>query len=245
MREQAVGTIGDPDSFAQSQIKMHTDDLNKKLAQLAELNGKLAQSQAGGSCNNDLLDQRDALLDEISQAIPLTTTTNTNGTVNVYIGNQTVVKGGEVKLTLNAVQTDDEDNPVEIQLVDEDGKVKVDDITKDLSSGSLKAILDSGGVNGLTYKSVLNEIDKIAKAFAEEMNRIQTGTADGTIPYCIDENGQLVQATEPIFIAEGGGDFTAGNIKINPNLLQNPSALLLMRFPIRSISVFWLKALRT
>ncbi len=231
MREQAVGTIGDPDSFAQSQIKMHTDDLNKKLAQLAELNGKLAQSQAGGSCNNDLLDQRDALLDEISQAIPLTTTTNTNGTVNVYIGNQAVVKGGEVKLTLNAVQTDDEDNPVEIQLVDEEGKVKVDDITKDLSSGSLKAILDSGGVNGLTYKSVLNEIDKIAKAFAEEMNNIQTGTADGTIPYCIDENGQLVQATEPIFIAEGGGDFTAGNIKINPNLLQNPRLIATARGP--------------
>lgn len=222
LREQAVGTVGDADSFDKSVIKMSVDELNEKLAQLAQVNGDIAQSMAGGSCSNDLLDKRDALLDEISQAIPLKTSTNQNGTVNIYIGGQTVVKGGDVKLTLNAVQTTDDDNPVQIQLLDKDGNLKAEDISDSLTSGSLKAILDSGGSEGLSYKSVLNEIDRIAKAFAQEMNNIQTGTADGTIPYCLDENGQLKQATEPIFIAEGGGDFTAANIKINAAIVQDP-----------------------
>ena len=125
MREQAVGTIGDPDSFDKSQIKMSVDELNNKLAQLAEINTEISKSMAGGSANNDLLDQRDVLLDEISQAMPLTITTNTNGTVNVHLGNKVLVEGGEQKLQLKAVQTDDENNPVAIQLLDmEENTVK-------------------------------------------------------------------------------------------------------------------------
>ena len=229
MREQAVGTIGDPDSFDKSQIKMSVDELNDKLAQLAEINTEISKSMAGGSANNDLLDQRDVLLDEISQAMPLTITTNTNGTVNVHLGNKVLVEGGEQKLQLNAVQTDDENNPVAIQLLDMEGNVKKSDVTDQFTSGSIKAIIDSGADGELSYKSTLDEIDRIAKAFAEEMNNIQTGTADGTIPYCIDENGQLVQATEPIFVAEGGGDFTAANIKINDAILKDPKLIATAR----------------
>ena len=225
MREQAVGTIGDPDSFSKSQIKMSVDELNNKLAQLAEINTEISKSTAGGSSNNDLLDKRDVLLDEISQMMPLTITSNTNGTVNVHLGNTVLVQGGEQKAQLNAVQTTDDNNPVSIQLVDMEGNVRKQDVT----SGSIKAILDSGADGELSYKSVLNELDRIAKAFAQEVNNIQTGTADGTIPYCIDENGQLTQATEPIFVAEGGGDFTAANIKINSEILKNPKLIATAR----------------
>ena len=229
MREQAVGTIGDPDSFSKSQIKMSVDELNNKLAQLAEINTEISKSTAGGSSNNDLLDKRDVLLDEISQMMPLTITSNTNGTVNVHLGNTVLVQGGEQKAQLNAVQTTDENNPVAIQLVDMEGNVRKQDVSDRLTSGSIKAILDSGADGELSYKSVLDELDRIAKAFAQEVNNIQTGTADGTIPYCIDENGQLTQATEPIFVAEGGGDFTAANIKINDAILKDPKLIATAR----------------
>ena len=234
-RTQAVGDINDPDTFKDSTIKMTTDSLNEKLKQLAEVNGKIAQSCASGSASNDLLDQRDALLDELSEMIPLTTTTNENLTVNVYIGNQTVLKGGEQKLFFNAVQTDDDNNPVKIQLVDSEGNVKNDNINDTLTSGALKGLLDVGGTGSLSYKSVLNEIDKIAKAFAEQMNNIQTGIgADGvadSIPYCYANTDPktLTQATEPLFIASDGGDFTAANIKINENILNNTDLLATAR----------------
>lgn len=229
LREQMVGSVDDPDKLTSSKVKMTVDELNAKFDQLAKVNGDIAQSMASGSASNDLLDQRDALLDEISEVMPLKTSTNSNGTVDVYVGNIVAVKGGEVRYHLEAVQTTDDNNPVRIQLVNDEGTVKNTDISEFLTSGSLKAILDAGGSEELSYKSVLNEIDRIAKAFATEMNNIQTGTADGTIPYCFDENGQLQQATEAIFIAEGGGDFTAANIKINENLLKDPNLLATAR----------------
>lgn len=234
-REQAVGKVGDPDSFEDSTIKMTTDSLNEKLSKLAEINGKIAQSFASGSASNDLLDQRDALLDELSGMMPLTITTNQNLTVNVIIGDKTVVKGGEQRLFFEAVQTADDDNPVQINLKDKDGNIKINNANEYITSGSLKGLLDIGGVGELSYKSVLSEIDKIAKAFADEMNKIQTGLgADGvagSIPYCIADTDPktLTQATEPLFVASDGGDFTAGNIKINENILNNTDLIATAR----------------
>lgn len=231
-RKQAVGEVGDPDSLDSSTVKLTTDTLNTKLQQLADVNGKIAQSFASGSASNDLLDQRDALLDELSEIIPINVTTNENLTVNVHIGNKTVVKGGEQKLFFDVVQTADDNDPVHIQLKDKDGSVRLNNVNDVLTSGSLKGIIESGGTGDVSYKTVLNEIDRLAQAFAQEMNNIQTGLgADGTagsIPYCI-QNGVLTQATEPMFTAEGGGPFTAGNIKINQNILDDPGLIATAR----------------
>lgn len=231
-REAAVGDISNPDTFDSSKIKMSTDALNEKLQQLAEINGKIAQSYASGSASNDLLDRQDAILDELSEMMPLTVTTNENLTVNISIGNQTVLKGGEQKLFFEAVQTTNDNDPVHIQLVDKDGVVKNSDISGSLKSGSLKALLEIGGTGDASYKSILGELDRIAQAFGDELNKIQTGIgADGTagsIPYCI-QNGVLTQATEPLFKAEGGGAFTAENIKINMNIKNNPGLVATAR----------------
>lgn len=234
LRTQAVGDINDPDSFESSQIKMNVDDLNKKLSMLADVNGKIAQSNASGSASNDLLDQRDALLDEISTMVPLTVTENENNTVNIIIDNKTVVKGGEQKLTLQAVQTTDDDNPVKIQLVDKDGNVKSDDISGSLKSGSLKAIMEMGGTDELSYKFVLNKLDEIANAFAAEMNNIQTGVLniDGvtTDAYCLSADGKtLVKSTTNMFVSKDGNPINAGNIKVNDAIMDDPHLIAAAR----------------
>lgn len=231
-REAAVGDINNPDTFDSSQVKMSTDSLNEKLQQLAEVNGKIAQSFASGSASNDLLDKQDALLDELSEMIPITVTTNENLTVNISLGGKTVLKGGEQKLFFEAVQTADDNDPVHIQLKDKDGVVKSANVNGSLKSGSLKALVEMGGTGDASYKSILNELDRIAQAFGDELNKIQTGLGtDGTagsIPYCI-QNGVLTQATEPMFVAQGGGAFTAENIKINQNILDDPSLVATAR----------------
>lgn len=239
-RTAAVGELGDQNSFDKSTIKLSVDELNDKLKQLATVNGHIAQSSTGNSANNNLLDQRDKLLDEISSIIPLTTTTNPNNTVNVYIGNQAVVKGGEQKFEIKAIQGTTEANPVKIQLVDKDGVVKNDDISGSLKTGSLKAIIDSGSTTGTTYKSVQDEIDRIANAFAEEMNKIQNGTttnADGTVstPMFIDANGKLRPSTTPLFVTNDGSTpppFTAGNITINPDVVSDPKLIATARLNV-------------
>jgi flagellar hook-associated protein 1 FlgK len=178
------------------------------------------------------LDLRDSLLDEISEVIPVTISTNNNLTVNLHLGNKSILKAGEQKLFFEAVQTDDVDNPVRIQLKDKDDVVRVQDISDSLTTGGLKGILDAGGSGELSYKAVLDEIDRIAFAFATEMNNIQTGLGTdgvaGSIPYCV-QNGVLVQAAEPIFVSEGGGAFTAESIKINEKLLADPGLIATAR----------------
>lgn len=234
MREKAVGTVGDPESFTNSQINMSVEELNDKLGQLAKVNGDIAQSMSSGSASNDLLDKRDMILDEISQYLPINTTSNSNGTVDLIIDGKTVVKGGEQRLNIEAVQSNDPDNPVRIQLTDNEGHVKKADISDSLSTGSLKAILDSGGTEDLSYQSVLNELDKLANAFATEMNRIQAGLGDGgTIPFCLSPDGKtLIPAVNNFFeTKDGSTNFTAANIKVTDALLNDPNLVATARGP--------------
>jgi flagellar hook-associated protein 1 FlgK len=235
-RNQAVGTLGDANSFASSDVKLATDELNEKLKQLATINGKIAQSTYEGSANNNLLDQRDALLDDISSKIPLTLTYNQNNTVNVLIGNQYVVRGGEHKLDIKAAQGITEDKPVEIQLIDKEGNVKTQDVSDLLTSGSLKAIIDSGGAEGVSYTNTLKEIDRIAAAFAMEMNKIQTEVIDGKSPLYIDSDGKLTLSLTPLFVTSDGAVdalgnpvFTAENIKFNDEISKHPNLIATAR----------------
>lgn len=223
---QAVGTFGDADSFEVSMIKTETDSLDAKLQQLAELNNLVAQNPD----SNTVLDQRDALLDEISTMIPLNTTKNENGTINVIIDGQTVVKGGEKRLTIEAVQGDDENHPVKIQLVDADGNIKSEDISDSLTDCGLSAILQAGEGDSFGYKTILNDLDKLASAFAQEMNRIQTqADANGT-PMYIGPDGTLVESTTQFFVTkDGSADFTAGNITINQALIDDPTLVATAR----------------
>ena len=221
---QAVGTVGDPDSFESSLIKTNVDSLDSKLSQLAELNNQIAQNPT----SNALKDQRDMLLDDISSMIPLTTTTNENGTVNVIIDGQTVIKGGEKRLTIEAVQGDDPNHPVKIQLKDSEGNIKNDDISDKLGNCSLSAILQAGSGDSFGYKTLLNDLDKLASAFAQEMNRIQT-QADAT-PMYIGPDGTLVESTTPLFVTKDGtGNFTAGNIQINQAVIDDPTLVATAR----------------
>lgn len=231
-RTDAVGKIGDPDSFNTSTIKLSVDDLNQKLGQLAKINGEIAQSSTGNSANNNLLDQRDALLDELSGIIPLKTTTNPNNTVNVYIDNQVVVKGGEQKLQIKATQGATDDHPVNIQLLDMEGNIKKNDVSDSLKSGGIKAIIDTGSTSGTTYKTVQDEIDRIANAFAQEMNRIQTATDANGTPMFINANGRLEPSTTPLFVTNDGSTpppFTAANITINQAVVDDPKLVATAR----------------
>lgn len=226
---QTVGILGDPDSFESSLIKTSVETLDSKLEQLADLNNKIAQTPE----SNTLLDQRNALLDEISSMVPITTTTNSNGTVNLLIDGQTVVKGGDKRLTIQAVQGDDENHPVKIQLLDKDGLVKKDDISESLGNCSITAILQAGDGNSFGYKSILNDLDKLASAFAQEINNIQTKADSNGNPLYIGPDGTLLESTTPIFVTKDGTtNYTAGNIKINQTIIENPTLIATARIDI-------------
>ena len=57
------------------------------------MNQQIATSQGAAGSNNQLLDQRDAAVQQLSQLVNVQTVNQTNGTVNVYIGSEPLVVG--------------------------------------------------------------------------------------------------------------------------------------------------------
>lgn len=232
--EQAIGAFGDADSFANSTLVAKTDELNAKLEELAKVNQSIAYDSTNGSYSANLADQKDAILNELSAMIPLQTTTNANGTVNVIIDGQAVVQGAEKKMDIVAVQTDDPDNPVKMQILDKDGNIRVENANEAFAESGIGGILQTGSSETFGYKAVLNDLDQLASAFAEEMNRIQTEVIDGKTPLYIGPDGTLLPATDkPIFVTkDGSGTFNAGNISINSEMIKNPSLVATARIDI-------------
>src|SRR5699024_2333273 len=127
---------------------------------------------------------------------PITTTTNSNNTINVSFEGLTLVDGNQQKLQFNAIQGTTEDKPAIIQItsMEDPPKFRRDDMTAEASkSGTLGAILSSAGsttVDGVNYSTVLAQLDQLAAAFAEKLNEIQTGVNGTSTPMYINADGQ-------------------------------------------------------
>ena len=66
-------------------------DINSATAQIAVLNGQIQQAQLNGARANDLLDRRDALLDNLATKLKFSTVVNGDDTVSLFAGGQEMV----------------------------------------------------------------------------------------------------------------------------------------------------------
>lgn len=87
------GTLSTMNDAVNTQLSNSVDTINSLADSIASINHQivLANAQAGGQPPNDLLDQRDLLLQKLSEQVPVTTVPQDNGAVNVFIGNGQVL----------------------------------------------------------------------------------------------------------------------------------------------------------
>ena len=91
------------------QITTSVATINSYSAQIASLNESIVIARsATNQAPNDLLDQRDQLVLDLNKLVRVTTTENSDGTFNVYVGNgQQLVVGSQVsKLTVQPSASD-------------------------------------------------------------------------------------------------------------------------------------------
>jgi len=69
------------------------DQINEYSRQLAQLNSQIGDAVFRGAAPNDLLDERDVLLDKLSRLLHLTTSENSAGVTSVYVGAFPLVDG--------------------------------------------------------------------------------------------------------------------------------------------------------
>lgn len=91
------------------QVTTSVDTINSYSTQIASLNESIVIARSATNQEpNDLLDQRDQLVLDLNKLVRVSTTENSNGTFNVYIGNgQQLVVGTQVsKLTAQPSSSD-------------------------------------------------------------------------------------------------------------------------------------------
>lgn len=84
-------------------VKADVKNVNTLLSDIAGLNSKIADLEAGGAGTaNDLRDTRQQKLEDLAKLVKFDAAEQTNGTVTVSVSGTTVVEGGQVKDTLEA-----------------------------------------------------------------------------------------------------------------------------------------------
>jgi flagellar hook-associated protein 1 FlgK len=69
-----------------AELKASVDSVNQLASQIAQANGAIASARGLGQPPNDLLDQRDMLISQLSQHLQISTISAEDGTVGVFIG---------------------------------------------------------------------------------------------------------------------------------------------------------------
>lgn len=126
---------------AASKAKSGVAQLNTLATQVADLNAKIAQAEALGGEASDLRDQRDTLLDSMSNLANITTNEQQDGTITVSIGGVSLVQGKHTH-TLVATGDGSVDNPLEVKWAELNQNAQ-------LESGSIRAYLEDADQSGV------------------------------------------------------------------------------------------------
>ena len=209
-------------------ISTNIDAINKMLSDISELNGKVANSKAMSSIESQtLVDQRELILENLSELTGINVTQGQNGMVNVFINGINVVTGtSNSTLKSNEVinQTTGE-RTIQITKVDSQGNTMN---VLNIQSGELASqikhyntTLDDKDTSG--GFSAMKKLDEFANALATKINAM---TING---YGLDDT----TAPPPgrTFFVNSSGTFTASDIEIASDIRNNPRNIPLSDAP--------------
>lgn len=149
-------------------IKENIQDLNIIAASIADLNKKIVAAQgstSSGQKPNDLLDQRDQLVLELSEIVSVQTLEQDDGSMSIFIGNgQSIVVGGSAqKLATINDPSDSANTRIAYQAFA--GQA---DITNSITGGRLSGLLE---FKNEQLGSIRNELGRIATVLAGTFNQ--------------------------------------------------------------------------
>jgi flagellar hook-associated protein 1 FlgK len=147
-----------------AQVKDKVQTINDLATQIATLNGQIQRVQVTGDNPNDLLDQREQLLERLSQIVPTNVLTRADGTINVLIGGTDLVNNVYTRQV--SVETDANGHA---QPVWADGSPFAP------QSGALKALVDVRDKDLAGYQAQLNSL---AQGIADATNALHARGVD-------------------------------------------------------------------
>lgn len=135
----AAGQLDELQAGVTADLRTSVDTVNGITASLAKVNQQIAAVKGLGQPPNDLLDERDTLISQLSGYIQVTTVNADDGTVGVFAaGGQKLVLGGESAQLKVTLDTDDPSRSA-LALVDNGNQSALDYNT--LGGGSIAGLL--------------------------------------------------------------------------------------------------------
>ena len=163
-------------SDVNTRITADVQQINSIGSQISNLNAQITQTTGLGQTPNQLLDQRDQLVSNLSQLVGVTTTSNTDGSINVYLGNGQPLVLDQNTYSLSTVQNTFNASQLEVASTASNGN----SISSSITSGDLGGLL---AARTQAIDPAISQLGQIATAVAQTAN---TQQASG-----LDLNGQL------------------------------------------------------
>lgn len=198
MLSEKIENIYDGISQKKTDVKSEAQDvadtINTIFEQLNTVNKQIYEASVVDSGVNDLLDNRDELLEELSQYVNINVAIDENEVANVSIGGIFAVDG------LHFKQFNIEDDDGIIKLTTEDGAASAS-----LTGGSLSALLD---LHNNELPAQRDELDLLVTAIMENVNAIHS---------------QGYTVTDPAITGlDFFGEYKNGELTINQDILDDP-----------------------
>jgi flagellar hook-associated protein 1 len=170
--QNASGELSSLNTDVNSRITADVTQINSIAKAISTLNNQIVTgtAQDGGQQPNELLDQRDQLVSNLSQLVGITTTTDPDGALNVFVGNgqPLVLQGQTTSLTTVANQF----NATQLE------------ISNSASSAVISSNITSGDLGGLlaaraqVINPALNQLGQIATGLSQAVNSQQAQGLD-------------------------------------------------------------------
>lgn len=252
LNAKALGDGVSREALENSKIYNQFEVFNNKLEELAECNKALAVTQTGSLEANNLLDQRDMILNDIAEFVDINIEEKPNGSVDLYVGGIAMVEGavvtGELEIKTASEYCAGQNPPINypddwvtadgkprenavMSIVNKSGEIPeiiVSDANSIINSGALGGMLHSADLDadGMNVGVAQDKLNQISQAIADLFNTLNT--REGA--YHIDPNntGVLSDANKVnIFNVDANGKTTAGTISVNEQLLTEDGCWLL------------------
>jgi flagellar hook-associated protein 1 len=213
--QTASGQLNQLNTDVNSRITSDVTQINSISSAIANLNQQIETSTAqnGGQAPNELMDQRDQQISNLSQLVGVTTTTQSDGAVNVFIGNGQPLVLEDQSQTLKTIPNQFNASQLEIG-----SSTAAGSISSQITSGDLGGLLEA---RSQIINPALSQLGQIATTLSQTVNAQQ---AQG-----LDLNGNLGAAIfavgAPTATASSANtDNTSATVSVNAGGLGGLSA---------------------
>jgi len=147
-------------SSCDSDVVARVGEINETAKEIAELNRMIASEELGGQTANDLRDQRDLLIDDLSKMVDVTTSEKANGSVTVSISGMTIVEDKNSFALGTKVSSSEGESWHDVVWGGTSSTIKI-------TGGELKGLIDT---RDEIIPEIREQLDELAASLVSEVN---------------------------------------------------------------------------